>query len=123
MHVLDAPGSRLDMCELKCLCAPCHAAHANTVQHWQLRDLIHVPDTSGSLYFVRGGATRRLHTKTGEVNVRGRVLRHHGCAWGRAYRCEVAGGPCRWKDERFTLLILSAMHVSAVGIMPKCMLK
>ena len=91
MHVLDAPGSRLDMCELQCLCAPCHAAQANTVQHWQLRDLIHVPDASGSLYFVRGGATRRLHTKTGEVNVRGHVLRHmavHGTEHTSAKRQE-----------------------------------
>ena len=45
----------------------CHAAQANTVQHWQLRNLIHVPDADDSLYFVRGGAARRLHTKSGEV--------------------------------------------------------
>ncbi len=37
------------------------------MQHWQLRDLIHVPEADHCLYFVRGGATRRLHTEKGEV--------------------------------------------------------
>lgn len=45
----------------------CHADQANTVQHWQLRDLVHAPDAEDSLYFVRGGASRRLFTKNAQV--------------------------------------------------------
>ncbi|CAK0785795.1 hypothetical protein CVIRNUC_009006 [Coccomyxa viridis] len=40
---------------------------ANTVQHWQLRDLIHAPDDEDSLFYVHGSKTRRLHTRTNEV--------------------------------------------------------
>lgn len=56
------------------------ADQANTVQHWQLRDLIHAPDDEDSLFYVHGSKTRRLHTRTNEVSTSYSVssLLHHG---------------------------------------------
>ena len=50
--------------------SPVIPGRCNTVQHWQLRDLIHVPEADHCLYYVHGGATWRLQTETDEVSPR-----------------------------------------------------
>lgn len=46
----------------------CCAAQATTVQHWQLRDLVHSDGEQG-VFFVQSNRTMRYDTKTGIVSL------------------------------------------------------
>lgn len=57
------------------------AGRTSTIQHWQLRDLLHCPDADSELYCVHRNRTLRYDTHSDRVSLR---ARQEGVFGGRA---------------------------------------
>lgn len=68
------------------------AGRTSTIQHWQLRDLLHCPDADSELYCVHRNRTLRYDTHSDRVSLR---ARQEGVFGGRAAALQHRGEATR----------------------------